>query len=273
MGKHPALAGLAKAYLAYCECRRGAATMHIVAVFTAGDVDFLLVGRNGVFYDRKGQDWDATIVKIIENPISIRQAFLSPYKKFTRMVEEQVAKRAAASESGIQGKLNTLATAAVRGPAPGGPDAGRSTARRIDVGTVAALGVALGSISTVVVAVFAKFVDLGWWIPVAVLGIVLAVSGPSMLIAWLKLRQRSLGPILDASGWAINGRMKINIPLGAALSRVARLPEGAEHRLRDPYAEPQHGRKIAALVLLVVLACVLAWRVGAFDMLASVPWR
>ena len=35
----------------------------IVAAFTAGDIDNLMVGRNGVFYDRKGDDWDASITR------------------------------------------------------------------------------------------------------------------------------------------------------------------------------------------------------------------
>jgi len=53
----------------------------IAAAFTAGDVDNLMVGRNGVFIDRKNKDWEATITKVIDSPISIRQAFWSPYKK------------------------------------------------------------------------------------------------------------------------------------------------------------------------------------------------
>jgi hypothetical protein len=110
--------------------------------------------------------------------------------------------------------------------------------------------------------VFAKFVELGWWIPVAVLGIILAISGPSMLIAWLKLRQRSLGPILDASGWAINGRMSVNVPLGASLTRMAHLPAGAERRLRDPYQQSSKGAHISMVLLLIVIAGVLAWRMG-----------
>ena len=46
-----------------------------------------MVGRNGIFFDRLGHDWDATITKIIENPISIRQAFFAPYKRAIRFVE------------------------------------------------------------------------------------------------------------------------------------------------------------------------------------------
>lgn len=267
--KHAPLAGLAKAYLAYCLCTRQGKTMTVVSAFTAGDTDFLFVGRNGVFYDRQGQDWDATITKVIENPTSVAQAFLSPYKKFLRLIEEQVAKRAAASDSLAQGSLGTLASSitsadktAIAGAKPAAP---LKLPGRVDVGTVAAIGVALGSISAVLVAVFSKFVDLGVWIPIAILGIVMAISGPSMLIAWLKLRQRSLGPILDASGWAINGRMRVNVRLGGSLSQTARLPAHAHRALRDPFAET-HGTAtlIAGLVFVAALG-VLAWRMGWID--------
>ena len=102
---------------------------------------------------------------MIENPISIRQAFFLPYKKFLRMIEEQVAKRAAAKrQAGRRDARRHRDAGAVdapgkpAAPAPAAPSAAQ---RRIDVGTVAALGVALGSISAVLVGVFAKFVDLG----------------------------------------------------------------------------------------------------------------
>ncbi len=260
-GRHAKLAGRAKLYLAYCECRRGDERRQIAAAFTAGGVDELFVGRNGVFYDRKGQDWDATITQVIENPISIRQAFFLPYKKFLRMIEEQVAKRAADREKKADSSLGALATRPAAAAAPGGTAAGASQ-RRIDVGTVAALGVALGSISAVLVGVFAQFVGLGAWIPVAVVGIVMAISGPSMLIAWLKLRLRSLGPLLDASGWAINGRMRINIPLGRMLTQRSALPPGSERRLRDPYRQSHVGRYLAVLAVVAAGALIVAWRTG-----------
>jgi hypothetical protein len=261
--KHAVVAGLAKTYLAYCECQRGKEKMTIAAAFTAGDVDFLFVGRNGLFYDREGRDWDARIVKVIENPISIGQAFMSPYKKFLRMVEEQVAKRAAAGDAmqqkGLGNLAGQLATVDKAAPAAAAPGAAASARGRFDVGTVAALGVALGSISAVMVGLFTKFVDLGWWIPMGVLGIVLSISGPSMLIAWLKLRQRSLGPILDASGWAINGRMRLNVRLGASLSQTAQLPPGTR-RLRDPFA-PRSATPWLAVLLVLALG-LAAWRWG-----------
>src|SRR6185295_12153843 len=110
-GRHATMAGLAGTYLAYCDCVRKATgeKMNIVAAFTDGDSDNLMVGRNGIFYDRKGRDWDATITKIVDNPISVRQAFWSPYKKFVRMIEEQVAKRAAAADTAAQAQLSAAA--------------------------------------------------------------------------------------------------------------------------------------------------------------------
>ena len=267
--KHTLLAGLAKAYLAYCDCTRvGGKKMVIAAAFTAGDSDHLMVGRNGVFYDRNGLDWDATITKIIDNPISIRQAFWSPYKKFVRMVEEQVAKRAAAAEAASQAKLAGAATtvASVDLAKPAAPaTAAKVEPKKVDVGAVAALGVALGSLATFLGLMFTKVVDLGWWAPFAILGILLAISLPSVLIAWLKLRQRNLGPILDANGWAINGRMKINVPFGGALSKRATLPNNAQLQLADPFYESHAGRyTVITLIVLVILLGTL-WRFGLLD--------
>lgn len=268
--QHAKLAGLAKTYLAYCDCVRKGQKMGIVAAFTAGDVDFLFVGRNGVFYDRDGNDWDASITRIIENPTSIAQAFFSPYKKFVRLIEEQVAKRASAGEARAQKSLGTTAGSLANIPLkPAGTTADTLPAaapHRTDVGTVAAIGVALGSISAVLVGIFAKFVDLGVWIPLGLIGIVLAISGPSMLIAWLKLRQRNLGPILDASGWAINGRMRINTRLGGSLSQTAKVPANARRTLKDPFAESRAPLWWSACTVLVLaVLAIAAWRLQWFD--------
>lgn len=279
---HAALAGMAKTYLAYCECRRKnekgeMQKKNIVAAFTAGDVDFLFVGRNGIFYDRQNQDWDATITKIIENPTSIGQAFFSPYKKFVRLVEEQIAKRAAAKEGEVNAGLDARATQLVATPGVAATNAAKNAAegadgKKVDVGTVAALGVALGSISTVIVAVLGKFVEMGPWIPVGILGLVLAISGPSMLIAWLKLRERTLGPILDASGWAINGRMKINLPLGRSLSQLAKTPANARRSLNDPWAAPSPLRWLWPLLMLLVIVGA-AWWLKWLDPHLPENWR
>jgi hypothetical protein len=275
VGAHATLAAMSKSYIAYLECTRaGNEAMKLAACVTQGDSDYLFVGRNGIFYGRDGRDWHATITRIIDHPISIRQAFWSPYKKFIRMIEEQVAKRAATADAATTTKLQTAATAvAVSDPklaptAPPQPVAPPATPppppapKKIDVGTVAALGVALGSLMTFFGLVFSKFIELpAWQLPLVVVGIILAISIPSMVIAWLKLRQRNVGPLLEANGWAINGRVKINIPFGSKLTQRAVLPIGSHLSRQDPYedkAAKWRRRQIIALVVLLALAA-LAW--------------
>ena len=66
----------------------------------------------------------------------------------------------------------------------------------------------------------------------------LSRNGRQFLRAWLKLRQRNLGPILDANGWAVNGQVKLNVPFGASLTKVAELPANAGTSLAVKYPEP-----------------------------------
>jgi hypothetical protein len=254
-GRHATMVGLAGTYLAYCDCVRKVSgeKMQIVAAFTDGDSDNLMVGRNGVFYDRKGRDFDATIVKIVDNPISLRQAFWSPYKKFVRLIEEQIAKRAAAADTAATDKLAKAAeTTANLDQAKAAPS------KKVDVGTVAALGVAFGAIGgffTAVVSTGSQIVSHGALAVVAaVIGIVLLISGPSLILAFIKLRKRNLGPILDANGWAINARARINIPFGTTLTQVPKLPPGSRHNLVDPFAEKTNPWPKRAVVLLVIYA-------------------
>jgi hypothetical protein len=257
--KHSVMAALAGTYLAYCDCVRKATgeKMQIVAAFTGGDSDNLMVGRNGVFYDRKGRDWDATITKIIDNPISIRQAFWAPYKKLVRMIEEQIAKRAAAADADVTAQLNT-GVAVVGTPATPRP-------AKIDTGTLAAIGLVLTTLLGALGTVFAHILGLPWWqIPLAIAGLILAISLPSMLIAWLKLRKRNLGPILDANGWAVNAKAKVNVPFGGSLTGVAALPPGAQRDLVDPFAEKKRPWGFYITVGAVLLAALL-WFIGKFD--------
>jgi hypothetical protein len=253
---HATLAAMSKAYIAYVECKRsGGEVMQVAACFTQGDSDYLFVGRHGVFYDRKGRDWDATITKLIDSPISVRQAFWSPYKKFVRFIEEQVAKRAADADSAATNRLQAAATSTVDTAAAGKPATPVPAKPKFEVGTVAALGVGVGALGTLFGGFIAGFMGLGIFMPLGILGIVLAISGPSMLIAWIKLRQRNLGPILDANGWAINGRVKINMPLGAALTEQAKLPANSKRTLDDPYEEKASPWRMRILLgLLIVIA-------------------
>jgi hypothetical protein len=256
-GRHAAMAGLAGAFLAYVDCvRKGTGEkLSIVAIFSEGDDDNLMAGRNGVFYDRKGREFDATITKIVANPISLRQSFWSPYKKLVRLIEEQVAKRATAADAEVHGRLGAVIVST--GPGATAPPKKPG----FDPSVVALASVALGSLAAAGAAIltfFGKFA--AWQLPLALAGIMLVISGPSLLLAFIKLRKRNLGPILDANGWAINAKARINGPFGARLTEVAKVPAGSSIDLRDRYAE-----KSAAWPKLLAIAFVIWWIYAFMD--------
>jgi hypothetical protein len=276
-GRHAAMAALAGTYLAYCDCTRKATgeKMQIVAAFTNGDSDNLMVGRNGIFYDRQGRDWDATITKIVDNPISIRQAFWAPYKKLVRLIEEQIAKRAAAAEAASEAKLAKAAEAAAQ--ADKTLPAAKPEPKKVDVGTVAALGVAFGALGTAFATMAAYITGLlqlpFWQVCLAVAGLLLLISGPFMVMAWLKLRKRNLGPLLDANGWAVNTRARINVPFGASLTQVAKVPLGAVTGAGDAFAErPAMWPKLLGFIVAVCFLYSLLNSFGWVHRLTGGHW-
>lgn len=263
MGKHSAQAASSGSYLVYCDCTRPgeAKKMTVVAAVTAGDAGNLSAGRNGIFYDRNGVDWDAHVVKLIEHPISVREAFWTPYRRIGKMISDQMQKMAASRDKAMEekaaagvGDAATKVETAVPAPAgaPTPPPAPFDIAKF--AGIFAAIGLAIGAIGTALTAIAAGFLALKWWqMPLAVVGAMLLVSGPSMVLAWFKLRKRNLGPLLDANGWAVNTAANINIAFGTALTQLAELPEGAERSLTDPYAAKKH-RWVWWLLLLAIVA-------------------
>ncbi|MDN5936630.1 MAG: hypothetical protein L0H75_10750, partial [Nitrosospira sp.] len=132
-------------------------------------------------------------------------------------------------------------------------------------GIFAAIGLAIGAIGGILASLLAGVLGLQLWqIPVAIIGLILLISGPAMIVAWFKLKRRNLGPVLDANGWAINARARINIPFGASLTKLPYLPQGARRSLNDPFAE-----KKSAWPFYLVIGCIIGavaglWYLGVF---------
>ncbi|MBR4773004.1 MAG: hypothetical protein IK010_01070 [Bacteroidales bacterium] len=264
MGKSTASAGKSGMYLIYCHCTsKGGAQMDIVAALTDGDIGGLHEGKNAIFYDRKGQDWDAVVTKIVDNPISVRQAFWSPYRKFGNWVTEKITKSASEKESKQFDEMTSKADTATTNltvkdeGAAAEAKANEKKAQMFDIakfaGIFAAIGLAIGAIGGALAAL-GGFV-MGHWYNVIILvaAIVILISGPSMLLAWLKLRQRNLGPVLNANGWAINSNVKVNTTFGATLTSMAKYPKMV---MNDPFAEKKMAWWKKCLIWLVILAAV-----------------
>ncbi len=263
MGKHADMAGLSGMFLIYCTCTSKAKgeTMNIVAVMTAGSIRNLRPGVNGVFYDRDGKDWDAVIIKVVDNPISVRQAFWSPYRKLGKFISDKIDKSAAEKDAKGMNTLSNISESATNKPKEGVDAA--TKAAPFDVGKFAGIAAMVTMAIAAVAGVFTLIINalkgLVWWkwlILIAVL--MLIISGPACFIAWRKLRKRNLGPVLNANGWAINSAVLVNILFGKTLTSVAKYPKV---HVADPYSmrPPLWKRILRWLVFLLVVAFAVCY--------------
>ena len=267
MAKHNTQAPESGMFLIYCQCTHHASgqKMQIVAAMTIGDIRNLKVGKNALFYDRQGRDWEAEVVKIIDNPISIGQAFWSPYRKLGDWVSGLISKSAAEKEQKSFADLTSkLQTPPAAGQTPAPFDIARFA------GIFAAIGMAIGALGTFLTSLLAEvgaIADKGWWaIPTLIICILLAISGPSMILAWMKLRKRNLAPLLNANGWAINADAIISVIFGNTLTEQAQFPI---LKLQDPHANIKKLSKggkwaiaIAAIAFGIAAATIALWYLG-----------
>ena len=272
MAKHNASAATSGMYLLYCDCtnKSSAAKLQIVAAVTVGEIGNLIVGKNAVYYDNKGGEWDAVITKIVDNPISVRQAFWSPYRRMATAIENLINKSAADKDAKMMAnataKINAAPAALPAAPAAGAPaDATKPAAQPpFDIakfaGIFAAIGMALGMIGSALAALAKGIFALSWWeLLLSFVAILLLISGPAMVMAWMKLRRRNIAPILNANGWAINAAAKISIPFGETLTDMAKFPA---LKLPDPYKKKGMSRWSKFFLWLLVVAILAGVVIG-----------
>ena len=275
MGAHNASSATSGMFLVYCDCttKSSPAKLQIVAAVTVGEVGNLIVGKNAVYYDNAGVEWDAVITKVVDNPISVMQAFWNPYRRMATAVENLINKSAAEKDAKMMAnataKINAAPTSLPAAPADGAAPAdaaAKPATPPFDIakfaGIFAAIGMAVGMIGTALVTLAKELFDLTWWqLLLTFAAILLIISGPSMIMAWMKLRRRNIAPLLNANGWAVNAAAKISIPFGDTLTDMAKFPK---MNMKDPYAKSGMPAWAKVLITLCVLAgaAAAAWYFG-----------
>ena len=263
MGKHNASAAASGMFLVYCDCttKSKPGKLSIVAAVTVGEIGDLVAGKNAIYYDNSGLEWDAVITKVVDNPISVAQAFWSPYRRMAKAIENLISKSAADKDAKMMAnataKINAAPAAIPTAPAADGSKP--AVAPPFDIakfaGIAAAIGMAFGMIGTALSGLVDSLSGMGWKLILVFIGIILAISGPAMILAWLKLRRRNIAPLLNANGWAVNAASKISIPFGETLTDTAKFPK---MKLKDPYAIPMAAWKKVLLVLAPIAAAFVA---------------
>ena len=233
-------------YAAVSEKEGAPVAFEIVAPVTAGERGRLRQGKRGLFIDHDGRHWDAVIVDLVENPISLSEAIRAPFKRainsVTDKIESLTSSRLKAQEDALGSKLNegvnkldaaskapppaaapTNATApATPGAAPAEPGKASANIRDLMLGGGIAFA-ALGSAVAYIVSALSQVDPVKALIAVAAL--VLSITLLLSLMSWRKLRRRDLSLLFEANGWAVNARLKLSRKLGQKFTVSPKLPK------------------------------------------------
>ena len=216
----------------------------IVAAVTSGISSGLRLGKRGIFFTVDGREWDAKIVDIVENPISIYESVRAPFQQFTSFIREQIDK----FTKSHQGKLEKSFTA---------PSASGMTRDLLLGGGIAIA--ALGSSFAYVTKALSQVKPTH--ILVALVGIALVILLPGIIAGFIKIRKRNMGALLEASGWAVNAHMRLSATLGRLFTHVPNLPKDARRERKDIVAQfvkefgysTLRSKKLSIVVLIILL--------------------
>ena len=209
---HSALSGKSNSCVIYLKLTRPEekAERMICAVVTAGTLAGLYVGRNGVFYDRDGRNWEAVVTKVVEAQISLLEAFWAPWRKIGEGIASMVTK--------FLGEKQSKATESVSKGTASAQAGGAAMAS-----SVAAIGIGIGMVGAAFASIMAAISSMtAPQLALSVVAVILVVSLPSVILTWFKLRKRDIGAILNASGWAVNREMRFSMKRARGFTKCAR---------------------------------------------------
>jgi len=222
---------------------------------TRGSARNFHVGKRGIFYTLTGKELDAQIVQIVENPISFWESMKDPFRRvwalITRRFEQIAASIQKETETAIGATGVSVERSIQMGLRQAVPPAGQTAVSPAPVtvheparpsGTLRDIMIGAGFLTAGLSTAFKLLTDSARQLSnmqtlttlLIIITIFLAVTVlATALNACKNLRRRDLGIILQASGWAVNGRMRLIKPMSRFFSRRVRIPRTARKHRKD----------------------------------------
>ena len=189
---------------------------------TSGDMRNLFVGKRGLFFATGGGVFDAKVTAFVEQPVSIHEALRSPFDRFSAFVGDQIGKFLNTRSAGAQKELGTQLSSGKVPPVPA-PAAGGGNASMLLMGG----GIGIAALGSSVAFITKQLQNVSIWdILSVILGILLIFGGPVVIISLVKLYRRDLSRFLEATGCAVNRRMRMNRKMGHLFTFQPPMPEG-----------------------------------------------
>lgn len=245
----------------------GTDEMTIAVGVTSGDMGNIFVGKAGVFHSRDGREWDAKVLEIIRQPVSIGEALVSPFIKLGDFIRRQTERFTGSRYDELEksvgahiSQANAAVSAATAAPAKSSAWGGGASMLLLGGGvSIAAVGSAFAYVAKTISSV--NWEKIGY----ASLIVLLVIFIPITVTAWLKLRKRNIAAFLEASGWAVNHPMRLSRLMGIVFTHAPPFPDWTRRRRFNGIGRmvkvmgfQDNSSKSRALVIAALLLLIMA---------------
>ena len=202
-------------------------TFEVAVPVTSGGLGNLCVGKRGMFRTIDGAEADARVVQIIENPISVCEALVSPFQRLGKLLSGKIEAITAKAEKTLDAEAGSM-TDRPEGDTPAEKaEAGRNRGL-LAGGLLVGGSVAIAALTSAAAYITRTLAGVETYkILIGMAAAVVAVMLPTSIVAILKLRRRDLSALLEGSGWAINARMRLTFSQGRFFTSRPPMPRGA----------------------------------------------
>ena len=232
----------------------------LAVAVSSGNMRNLFVGKRGLFFAAGGGIFDAKVTAFVEQPVSISEALKNPFYRFGAFVGEQIGKFFNTKAAGAQKELGAQLSSGKVPPVPAAGNNNGSNASMILMGG----GIGIAALGSSVAFITKQLQTVSIWDILSVLlGIILIFGGPVVAISLVKLYRRNLSRFLEATGCAVNRRMRMSRAMGNIFTFSPDMPEGK--KIRSSFVPRRVAGAwgaqllIVLIVLLIIGACAGVW--------------
>ncbi len=271
LAEHKRIATMSDICVLYVEATTGrtenARRMTLAVAVTSGNIRNLFIGKHGIFYAVDGSVWDARIIDLIQQPVSISEALKMPFFRFGEFVARLADRFFSTKSTEVQKTLEkTITTGAVLTPPAPAPAAKPQTPAVSGSMMLMGGGIGIAAIGSSVAFIIKSLQHISILNVLAVLlGIILIFGGPMVVISLVKLYRRNISRFLEANSCAVNRPMRLSRKLGLVFTFAPPLPRAGllKEDLVDLFRKPTVSKGIRffqiVLLLLAVAAAILCW--------------
>ena len=199
---------------------------NLAVAVTSGNVRNLFPGKRGIFFATDGTLWDAKIIDMITQPVSVVEALQMPFIRMGEFVTKQADKFFSTQSNTAQ---QTLAKDLSSGKIPAAPPAAPKAQTPAVSGSMVLMGGGLGiaAIGSSIAFMIKSLQNISITSALLILlGILLIFGGPVVAISLVKLFRRNMSRYLEANAFAVNRPMRLSQKMGRFFTYQPHMPHG-----------------------------------------------